>query len=229
MERLPHVFLVGEGAARFAREMEAEAGELLTEPAREVWARRLEQDLAPRKLEEIASLPDLWRWVEIATDPQRTHGTVNVIARDAQGHICAGVSTSGWAWKYPGRVGDSPVAGAGFYADDRYGAAACTGTGEMAIRAATAHSVVFAMQMGATLLEAGTRAMADLNDLGGRYLAGMNFVAMDRDGNHAGFSSYENATYAHMDASMDAPELLPRTYVAIKQRWERQSSLGDRQ
>ncbi len=63
--------------------------------------------------------------------------------------------------KYPGRVGDSPVAGAGFYADDRYGAATCTGTGEMAIRAATAHSVVFAMQMGATLLEAGTRAMAE--------------------------------------------------------------------
>ncbi len=97
MERLPHVFLVGEGAARFAREMETEAGELLTEPTREVWARRLEQDLA-QELEEIAaSLPDLWRWSRDRHQgpPAPAHGTVNVIARDAQGHICAGVSTAG--------------------------------------------------------------------------------------------------------------------------------------
>ncbi len=51
----------------------------------------------------------------------------------------------------------------------------------------------------------------------------MDFVAIDRDGNHAGFSSsYETATYTHMDASMDAPRLLPRTYVAIEQRWDEQ-------
>ena len=63
--------------------------------------------------------------------------------------------------------------------------------------------------------------MEPFHPLGGCYLAGMNFVAMDRDGHHAGFSSYENASYAHMDASMDAPELLPRTHVAVSQRWDR--------
>ncbi len=148
MDELPHVLLVGEGAARFAAEMGFEPEDLLTDAARRAWARGLTPEMSDDELGSIASRDDIWRWVEIATDPERTHGTTNVIACDAQGHICAGVSTSGWAWKYPGRVGDSPIAGAGFYADDRYGAAACTGTGEMAIRAATAHSVVFYLKMG---------------------------------------------------------------------------------
>ncbi len=221
MARLPHVFLVGEGAARFAREMGFEREELLTEAARETWAKGLQPEFSEADLTAIGERNDLWRWVELATDPERTRGTTNVIARDAQGHLCVGVSTSGWAWKYPGRVGDSPVAGAGFYADNRYGAAACTGTGEMAIRAATAHSVVMYMKMGASLQEAGQRAMQDLNDLGGRYLAGMNFVAVDAKGQHAGFSSYQQATYAYMDASMDAPETLPRLHVPVTARWER--------
>ncbi len=221
MARLPHVFLVGEGAARFAREMGFEREELLTEVARETWAKGLQPEFSDADLAAICERDDLWRWVEMATDPERTRGTTNVIACDAQGHLCVGVSTSGWAWKYPGRVGDSPVAGAGFYADDRYGAAACTGTGEMAIRAATAHSVVMYMKMGVPLQEAGRRAMRDLNDLGGRYLAGMNFVAVDAGGQHAGFSSYEQATYAYMDTSMDAPETLPRLHVPVTARWER--------
>jgi beta-aspartyl-peptidase (threonine type) len=221
MDRLPHVLLVGDGAARFAREMGFEEGELLTEPARTTWARGLQPDLSPEELETIAHRTDSWRWVEIATDPERTHGTVDVIASDAAGHLCVGVSTSGWAWKYPGRVGDSPIVGAGLYCDDRYGAAACTGTGEMAIRASTAHSVVTYMKMGLTLGEAGRRAMGDLNDLGGRYLSGMSFVVVDGHGNHAGFSSYANATYLYFDASMDAPWELPRRHVTLNQRWEK--------
>ena len=166
-------------------------------------------------------LPDLWRYVEITTDPERTHGTTNFIAQDARGDIAVGVSTSGWAWKYPGRIGDSPIVGAGLYADNRYGAAACTGTGEMAIRAATAHSIVFYMKMGVPLVEAGQRAMTDLNDLGGRYLSGMNFIALDRDGNHAGFSNREGATYLCYADTMSAPEEVARQCVPLTQRWER--------
>jgi beta-aspartyl-peptidase (threonine type) len=99
-------------------------------------------------LNRLTEQPDLWKWVAIAADPERTRGTVNFIAQDAQGHICAGASTSGWAWKYPGRLGDTPVVGAGIYADSRYGAAACTGMGEMAIRAGTARSLVLYLKMG---------------------------------------------------------------------------------
>ena len=220
MEQLPHVFLAGEGAARFAAEMGFEAEELLTEVARETWASGLRPEFSDNDLATIATRDDIWRWVEIATDPERTNGTTNVIARDAHGHLCVGVSTSGWAWKYPGRVGDSPVAGAGYYADDRYGAAACTGTGEMAIRAATAHSVVLYMKMGLSLTEAGQRAMADLNALGGRFLAGMSFIAVDHAGNHTAYSSFKDAAYLHFHAEMDAPEELPRLHMPLKQRWE---------
>lgn len=221
LERLPHVLLVGEGATRFADEMGFEPADLLTETARATWAKGLQPELTDDDLVRIGDRRDLWRWVEIATDPERTHGTTNVIARDVHGHLCVGVSTSGWAWKYPGRVGDSPIAGAGFYADDRYGAAACTGTGEMAIRAATAHSVVMYLKMGLPLVEAGTRAMGDLNDLGGRYLAGMNFIAVDAAGHHAGFSSYENAKYLYFDASMAAPQEFPRCHVPVNARWDK--------
>ncbi len=220
MEQLPHVFLAGEGAARFAAEMGFETEELLTEAARDTWANGLRPEFSDEDLATIAARDDIWRWVEIATDPERTHGTTNVIARDAQGHLCVGVSTSGWAWKYPGRVGDSPIAGAGYYADDRYGAVACTGTGEMAIRAATAHSVVLYMKMGLPLTEAGQRAMSDLNDLGGRFLAGMSFIAIDHTGNHTAYSSFKDAAYLYFDAEMDAPEELPRIHIPLKQRWE---------
>jgi beta-aspartyl-peptidase (threonine type) len=202
---------------------------LLTAPARETWANGLKPEWSEDDLLTIADTSPLWPWVALATDPERTHGTTNVIARDAEGHLCVGVSTSGWSWKYPGRVGDSPIAGAGFYADDRYGAAACTGTGEMAIRAATAHSVVLYMKMGLSLDEAGRRAMEDLNDLGGRFLAGMNFIAVDADGHHTAFSSYKNATYLYYGAEMTAPSVLPRVHVAVTTRWEQDGILGNRQ
>lgn len=221
MELLPHVLLVGEGAARFAAEMGFVPEELLTEPARAVWAERLQMDMPSERWANLEAQPDLWRWVEIATDPEHAQGTTNVIARDGEGNLCVGVSTSGWAWKYPGRVGDSPIVGAGFYADNRYGAAACTGTGEMAMRAATAHSVVLYMKMGLSVAEAGRRAMEDLRDLGGRYLSGMNFIAVDRDGHDMGFSSYEGATYLYMDTMMAAPEERPRTHIPLNQRWEK--------
>jgi beta-aspartyl-peptidase (threonine type) len=148
---------------------------------------------------------------------------VNFIAQDAQGNICAGASTSGWPWKYPGRLGDTPVVGAGVYADNRYGAAACTGMGEMAIRACTAHSVVLYLKMGSSLAEAGRQAMADLNDLGGRYLASMNFIALDREGHCASFSSAEDKTYICMTDDMDEPEERPRICVPTKARWGREA------
>ncbi len=71
----------------------------------------------------------------LSRDPERprgAYGSVNVIARDASGYLASGVSTSGWAWTFPGRVGDSTIIGAGNYADLRWGAATCTGRGEMA-------------------------------------------------------------------------------------------------
>jgi beta-aspartyl-peptidase (threonine type) len=223
MENLPHVFLVGGGAERFAAEMGFERSDLLTPEIREAWEQRLLQCMSKETLDHLAEQPDLWKWVEFATGPEQAGGTVNFIAQDAQGNICAGASTSGWPWKYPGRLGDTPVVGAGVYADNRYGAAACTGMGEMAIRACTAHSVVLYLKMGSSLAEAGRQAMADLNDLGGRYLATMNIVALDREGHCAGFSSAEGRTYIYLTDDMDEPEERPRICVPTKERWGREA------
>ena len=219
METLPHVLLVGAGAERFAAEIGFSRAELLSDYARQSWQERLQADMSQEQFEQLANLPDLWRWVELATDPERTRGTVNFIAQDSQGDICVGVSTSGWAWKYPGRLGDSPVVGAGLYADNRYGAAACTGMGEMAIRASTAHSLVFYLKHGLALEEACRQTMLDLNDLGGPYLSVMNFIALDANGNHAGFSNVERRTYVYMTPDMAEPEQVPRTVVPTEMRW----------
>lgn len=226
LEKLPHVLLVGAGAARFAREMGFEPADLLL-PAtvQEVWEPRLRMPLSPATLELLAARDDLWQQVAALTDPRKTRGTVNMIARDDRGNIGVGTSTAGWPLRYPGRVGDTPLVGAGFYADNRYGAAACTGMGEMAIRSSTAHSVVFYIKMGRPLPEAGRQAMLDLDDLGGDYLNDMNLIAIDGAGRHAGFTSalegVFDTTYIYMTDGMDAPEVAPRVHVPLRKRWGR--------
>jgi len=216
MERLPHVFLVGEGAARFADECEFEKSELLTPATRQAWQEILAKIMPAEVAKDLRRRKDLGRWVIQATAAPEVKGTVNFIARDRQGNICCGVSTSGWSAKYPGRLGDSPVIGAGNYADNRYGAAACTGMGEMAIRAATSHSLVMYMKIGLTLEEAGIRAMQDLNDLGGPYLSEMNIVAMDKDGAVAGFTNDQGNTYIYItDESQD---IIQTEYIFVETR-----------
>jgi beta-aspartyl-peptidase (threonine type) len=219
MERLPHVFLVGEGAERFAAEMGFERQDLLTKEAYSVWRERLCEDLPEQEVAGLPERKDLWRLVELATDPERARGTVNFVAQDGEGNIAAGVSTSGWAWKYPGRLGDSPVIGAGLYADNRAGAAACTGMGEMAIRACTAHSVVSYLRAGLSLQEAGRQGMEDLNHLEGRYLSVMSLIALDHEGRPAGFSSVAERTFIYMKPQMDDPVEEPRIHVPVKRRW----------
>ncbi len=226
MERdQPHVLLAGAGAERFAREIGAEQwGEMLTVAVKEAWRKGLAPTrLAETRLEaDLKDLPDdapLLDLVKLATDPERVAGTVNFIAIDGAGDIASGVSTSGWAWKYPGRIGDSPIIGAGNYADNRYGACACTGMGEMAIRAGTARSLVLYLQMGMSLREAGMRAMSDLRDLGGDYIGGMNLIALDRDGDHIGLSSEAGRTYIFQHAEMNRHEEVEREVVEIPSRW----------
>jgi L-asparaginase len=109
-------------------------------------------------------------------------GTVVFLSKDDKGDIAAGTSTSGWAQRYPGRLGDSPIVGAGLYADNRYGACGCTHVGEMAIRACTARSVVLYMKAGASVREACLEAVRDLRSLKGGYTGPVIIHAMDRHG-----------------------------------------------
>jgi beta-aspartyl-peptidase (threonine type) len=89
---------------------------------------------------------------------------MNVIVRDAAGNIASAVTTSGIAWKYPGRLGDSPYISAGNYADNRYGAGACMGLGELTMRHGTVVRAIMAMQMGQSLDQAGKHAILDMYD-----------------------------------------------------------------
>jgi len=184
MEALPHVFLVGEGAACFAGECGMEPGENLTEEARAGWDRWRHEHVPA---EDLARWPDvcLSALAGLTADPVETHGTTTFIVRGEDGHIACGVSTSGWAWKYPGRLGDSPVIGAGNYADDRYGACACIGHGELTIRAGTARAVVLYMKMGMTVHEAVREAARDLDALQRDYRGMVTIHAIDRDGDHS--------------------------------------------
>lgn len=197
MENLPHVLLVGEGAARYAAEIGAERSQNLT-PQAEADYRAWVERRVPH--ERRPSWPDLplapYAWPEERADIARApalgdakavgkpsyHGTTAFMAIDGHGHLAGGVSTSGWAYKYPGRLGDSPIIGAGLYVDERYGACGCTHTGEMTIRAGTARSVVLYMKMGASVEEACHEALDDLAHLRGGYLGAVLIHAMDREG-----------------------------------------------
>jgi L-asparaginase len=182
MEELPHVMLVGQGAARFAHEVNAErAGSDEEETSVDVrarWAKWLRERMSA---EEWTNWPaaQLAPWSRLTADPETTHGTVCLLARDAQGNIASGVSTSGWAFKYPGRLGDSPILGAGNSADNRYGAAACTGFGEMAIRASTARSVLLYRKMGLPIDQAVRASAADLHDATWFYRGRVTIYAFD--------------------------------------------------
>jgi isoaspartyl peptidase/L-asparaginase-like protein (Ntn-hydrolase superfamily) len=214
MEELPHVLIVGDGAGRFAGEQQMPKVDLLTDEARAVWLQRADPTLQRSKYYERMS--ELVR--ETTSDPQfpePPHGTVNVIAKDTHGNIACGVSTSGWAWKYPGRLGDSPIIGAGNYADNRYGAAACTGRGEMAQRCLTAHSVVTFMRFGMSLDDALRLAAEDLRALDDPYANEMNIVAIDVDGTHKAVSTSGGKTYIFQTDAMSLPELGERTHVPL--------------
>ncbi len=134
LEKTKHTTLAGQGALRFALKM----------------GYRTEQLLTPESLK---------RWQEWKANPKRetfwlnpteNHDTIGMVAADGRGHVVSGCSTSGLAWKLPGRVGDSPLVGCGVYADDNVGAASATGDGDLMTNYCTSISIVHAMARGAS-------------------------------------------------------------------------------
>jgi L-asparaginase / beta-aspartyl-peptidase len=192
MRRLPHELLVGQGAARFAREIGAEAADNLIEDSRRAWQDWFDNEVPDEQKHDWPNTP-LAQLCRHAIDPelgrppgQESEGgdTTVFLAQDSAGNICTGTSTSGWGWKYPGRLGDSPIVGAGSYADTRYGAAACTGAGEMTIRCCTARSIVLYMKAGASVSDAVHEAAEDMRALKGGLISRVTIHAIDRNGDH---------------------------------------------
>jgi L-asparaginase len=208
MLHLPHVMLTGLGARRFATERGFALDDTLHPDSKRVWWERLQKEMTPAQLAAFPDTP-LAPLSSAITDPERVRDTTVFLARDASNGISTVTSTSGWAWKYPGRLGDSPIPGAGYYADSRYGAAACTHTGEMTMRCATSRTIVLAMKLGYSLRDAVKLAVGELAELKTGFLAGVVIHAVDAHGGHlvTSFRCEEKIRYWYWDETMIEPEL----------------------
>jgi N4-(beta-N-acetylglucosaminyl)-L-asparaginase len=217
MENTDHIMLVGDGASRFARECGFAEENLLTEKSRLawlVWKRSLrdaaghtnwsgELDAPPANrasaLKSLFPKADettlAWAW-EMAVHPPT--GTINCLALNAKGEMSGVTTTSGLAWKIPGRIGDSPIIGAGLYVDQEVGAAGSTGRGEENIRVAGAHSIIESMRHGMSphdaVLDALKRVSRNFNHDPSRLgKFDLNFYALRQDGQYAGASLWNGS------------------------------------
>ncbi|MFL5499288.1 MAG: N(4)-(beta-N-acetylglucosaminyl)-L-asparaginase [Gemmatimonadaceae bacterium] len=214
MDHTDHIMLVGAGAKKFALEMGFKEQNLLTEKSRRDWLRwkaclnpsdswlDTRSDSVP--LPATANLP--------FDDPLHikfTTGTINMNAVNAKGDISSVTTTSGISWKVAGRVGDSPIIGAGQYCDNTVGAAGSTGRGEANIKVCGAFLIVELMRQGMSPDQACMRtidrviAMTEprLLDRNGRPLFDLQFYAVARDGRFGSASAYEGYSFAVADSS----------------------------
>lgn len=221
LEQLPqHCLLVGEGAELFAQECGFTRAELLTADARRLYAEAVGTESESVEGEDVGATEGDRRYRQSARDLMRRlsphegpWGTIDVLALDAFGELCVAVSTSGYPWKYPGRVGDSAVPGAGNYCDLRHGGAACTGRGEMAMRACGARRVVDLLGRGMEPAEACAEMLRDARSIPDPFAAELRALALTPDGRHGGAAGKLGSVYAFMTADHTEPELRPRAVV----------------
>jgi N4-(beta-N-acetylglucosaminyl)-L-asparaginase len=224
MERTGRVLIVGEGALRFALAHGFKQEDLLTEASRKAWLRWREQmsdidDWGPPtrgvvpayeapKSPQARVEPDL----DPRTWPEKRWGTINCLALDEAGDLSGITTTSGLAFKIPGRVGDSPLVGCGLYVDNAVGAAGSTGVGEECIKIVGAHTVVEYMRQGLHPREA---AAAAIKRVLSKHPPGitwnLNFYAMNKAGQHGGAAIREGSRYAVCDA--DGTRLVESAWV----------------
>lgn len=211
MEESPHVLLVGDGAELFAETLGFKKIKLLTPYAEEFYNAFKEKRLhllGPEFDEDKGYLRadeqdyDMNKWFE-RLEPHMM-GTVNVMSIDKNQDIVTGVTTSGTYLKLPGRVGDSPIIGAGNYCDNRYGAVCCTGTGELAIRNGTARAVVAYMKSGMGPSEACEESMKEIQEIVEK--PSMNVIAFNKDGETGGASTNRVIPYYYMDIDSERVE-----------------------
>jgi N4-(beta-N-acetylglucosaminyl)-L-asparaginase len=207
MRRTTRVLLVGQGAASFARSLGFKEENLLTERARKIWLywkaqmSGVDDWIAPPDLVED---PDVQRFIK-KNGPVRPTGTINLCAVNGQGDLGGTTTTSGLAFKIPGRVGDSPLIGAGLFVDNEVGAAGSTGRGESVIQISGAHTVVELMRSGHSPRDAclgaldrlvnATRVPYLLDDQG-RPNFDVKFYAVNKAGEAAGAAIWAGAEYS---------------------------------
>ena len=209
IEKLPqHCLLVGEGAELFAQEQGFVPGELLTDESRRIFRESLRpsaaaiegENTSARSGDEVYRVAAL-ELVNRFLPHEGPWGTINVLALDQSGEMVVGVSTSGYPFKYPGRVGDSALPGTGIYCDGRYGGAACTGRGEMSMRVTGARMVVDALARGDDPSLACRSMLVEAATLSDAFAAELRTLCLTPDGRHGGAAGQDGATYNVMTAA----------------------------
>jgi N4-(beta-N-acetylglucosaminyl)-L-asparaginase len=232
MDYTDHIMLVGPGARRFAIETGFTPQNLLTEKSRQMWLRwranlnpndswldhQDDVKIAVPKQRRTSSRMPAFRGDVTESDTHvfydaqgvaHTYGTINMNAVTASGDIGSVTTTSGLSWKIPGRVGDSPIIGAGQYCDNEVGAAGSTGRGEANIKVCGAFLAVELMRNGLTPEAALMRVMERviamtekrLLDENGRPYFDLSFYAINKKGDFAGACAYQGTKYAVADAN----------------------------
>jgi N4-(beta-N-acetylglucosaminyl)-L-asparaginase len=211
-----HHLIVGKGATEFARNMGMTIeADLNTERSRRVWLewkRRIDPEhyLDPAKRGGESLRVALELVAEGMIDPEHLWGTINCNGINSKGEICGVTTTSGLAFKIPGRVGDSPILGAGLYVDGAVGAAGSTGRGEANLYNLCSYLVVEELRRGAHPKDAGLAALKRVasNTIEKRLLTdkgrpnfGLNFYVLDAKGRHAGVHFAGGSRYAVCDES----------------------------
>lgn len=210
MEKTPHVMLVGAGAQQFALEQGFEREALLTETARKAWRDwKIESRYQPRMNVE--------RFSTSRPGDSTNHDTLGLLAIDSQGRLAGACTTSGMAWKLHGRVGDSPIIGAGLYVDNEVGAATASGVGEEMIRNAASFLVVEFMRQGKSPQEACLAALQRIvhkREAASKQLQ-VCLLALDKHGEVGACALHHGFTYALCDHDQDrrlleAPSVYPK-------------------
>jgi N4-(beta-N-acetylglucosaminyl)-L-asparaginase len=192
MEKTPHVQLAGEGALQFALAHGFKAENLLTPESEKAW----KEWLKTSKYDPM-TIPKL---LEQKNQPgqQNNHDTIGMIALDAAGNLSGACTTSGMAYKMRGRVGDSPIIGAGLYVDNEVGAATSTGVGEEVVRICGSHTVIELMRQGMSPEQACKRTVERIVKKRGAKAKELQvgFIALNTKGEFGGYALQKGFTYA---------------------------------
>ena len=227
LRRTTRVLLVGDGALRFASSLGYPQEELLTERARKIWlywrsniSDRDDFLPAPGEVTD----PDV-AWFIDRYGPVRPTGTINLCAVDARGRVGGTTTTSGLAFKMPGRVGDSPLIGCGLFVDGEVGAAGATGRGESVIQIAGSHTIVELMRRGSSPADACLETLQrlvratrvpDLLDERGRPRFNVTLYAVNLAGEVGSAALWSGSRYA-VCRSGSAPQLLDCAFLYRKE------------
>ena len=196
MEKTPHIVLAGDGALQFALDNGFKKENLLTPASEKIWKEWLRNS----KYEPVINVENKKYSLNKSLAPGGTqnHDTIGMLALDYNGNLSGACTTSGLAFKIHGRVGDSPIIGAGLFVDNEIGAATSTGMGEEVIRIVGSHLVVEYMRLGFSPREACRKAVERIviRDPQKAKNLQVGFLAMKKDGSFGAFCIQKGFTYA---------------------------------